>query len=262
MDRIEDTSTGIINDYYVLIGERGDDYFCHKTLFSFKPSLGLLGDIRTYSDGSTSFASNDINCQSNGIDRIYCRYVKGFVSQVKSLCHPVKSHSFNVELDKIGKLISWRKSGKVNIELKCDREIKFPDQLDLCLKPTIHVWEVSHLDSSLILSFSAESKSGNGVFKFPSSVHMKNNLFRCDGKPQFTELFDLKSLNSTGIPFEHETMPMEKLDDQQEDHFSDNDVRNRSRGSWQDSLRNWSPSLISIIILVVILIILFCVCRK
>lgn len=159
-------------------------------------------------------------------------------------------------------MLTWELSGNSIVNMKCDRSLVLNSKHEICESPKISIWEVVRSNSPIILSFESRSPNQQGVYKFPSSVHMKSHLFKCDGKVYFTEIYDLQSLNSTGLAYTHDTIPYHGINNIQKEHFSYNEEETSQWNSLWTTVKPWTPLLgVSTIGLICALLILILLCR-
>lgn len=121
-----------------------------------KPEGGMFGDIQISAKGEVNFMTNEITCTADSGDGALCRYPPPFVNSLKRLCHTPEDLGIKLDANVNGRYNSWLLSGSARINLKCDRRLPLKNQKLMCHNLIIKVWEILHLDASLIVSFSAD----------------------------------------------------------------------------------------------------------
>lgn len=175
VESVKDESSGMIDEHLFLYHKTKGNYFCPKEALSLKPELGMLGDFQLLGDGSIRFASNEISCVANNNGRAICRYQHSTITNVEHLCISESKLPFSIHVDRDGHRLSWKMSGQATVGIKCDRPLDLIRELAQCTDIKMSVWEVTHLDSPLILSFTANSVGGKSTFTIPEIANVKSH---------------------------------------------------------------------------------------
>lgn len=263
VENVNDKSTGELHNFYLLSNLKGSHYLCPSEVFSVKPEGGMLGDLQIMEGNNTKFMHNEIHCVADYQEHSVCRYPDSFIEHISEVCYTPAEMGVKVDIDLFDKLFSWELSGNSVVNIKCDRSLGLTSNHEMCETPKISVWEIVRSNSPIVLSFQSESVKGEGVYKFPSSVHLKSHAFKCDGRVYFTELYDVKSLNSTGLHYSHDYVPYHGIDNIQKEHFSYNDEEKSSWSPFWNYIKPWTPLLgVSTFTIICILIVLALLCRR
>lgn len=123
IDRVEDKSSGLIENYMLVSDRISKSYLCSRDLFSPKPEMGLLGDLQILNSGDIHFSVSDVHCVADHSDKAICRYNEPFVRNIIGYCEDISTLAFNLEIDTVSHSISWRQSGEAIVDMKCDRRL-------------------------------------------------------------------------------------------------------------------------------------------
>lgn len=260
----QDRDPGLTGLYYVE-DSKGNSWFCHSSLYSHHPLPNSLGDLKTDKSGVVNFILDEVICATDHWRDIMCTHPRPFVSEIDSYCVRNDVQKLGRNVQRAGMNLDWKDSSMVTLKITCDRDLGLKYSSSHCSDLQIDVWDTMNQMSDLLMTIQAISISGEGVYELPGSVHTRVRRFPCDGKTYSTLLFDLQSLNSSGITYSYHRNSKNLVpDDDDKDHIIIPDSDN-SNGSWFDGMGLLGRTLLPGIPLVALLLgglLLVCVCCR
>lgn len=259
---IPDRTTGVDEMYYVE-NHNGAGWFCHPTVYSHYPLPHSLGDLKIGVNGTINFISDFMDCATDRWRDVHCTKPTSFLSHLNDYCVKNSPVDLGMTITRQEDSLTWPSDKLETIKVSCDRDLQLIQSDHHCTDVQIEVWDTGNAQSDLLMSVFAKSESGIGVYVLPDQIHSESHHFGCNEVWHNTFLYDLKTLNSSGLPYKYHTNIKPIINDDydgeearpiNEDHWYNTDL-----GKWFSSLKEWLTGLSGtalIIIGVVILIIL------
>lgn len=205
-------SSGIDEMYYVE-NRDGVGWFCHPTIYTHFPLPHSLGDLKIGQNGTVNFISDFLNCATDKWRDVYCTKPDSFLSHLDDYCVKNVPSNTGLTIERLSDSLLWPSNKLETIKISCDRDLQLIQSDHHCTDVQIEVWDTGNVQSDLLMSVFANSASGIGVYILPDSVHAESHHFGCNGVWHNTFLFDLHSLNSSGMPFKFHTNIKPLIDD-------------------------------------------------
>uniref|UniRef100_S4PN08 Uncharacterized protein n=1 Tax=Pararge aegeria TaxID=116150 RepID=S4PN08_9NEOP len=235
-------SSGVDEMYYVE-NKDGFGWFCHPTTYSHYPLPHSLGDLKVGLNNTVNFISDFMNCATDRWRDVYCTKPDSFISHLDEHCVRNQIENTGLTINRMSDSLSWPSNKLETIKISCDRDLKLIQSDHHCTEIQIEVWDTGNVQSDLLMSIFANSHSGVGVYILPDSVHSESHHFGCNGVWHNTFLYDIHSLNSSGIPYRFHTNIKQLINEDSkgieikpinEDHWY-----NVGLGKWFSSFRGW-----------------------
>lgn len=212
-----------------------------------------------------NFITEHIHCATDSWRSIYCLNPESFIRSIDKYCIKNEIENIGYKIIKIDDILKWHIPSEEILKITCDRDLKLHNSIDHCENLDVHVWDTRNNVNDLMVTISATSSSRKGVYKFPKSIHMESHIFPCDGLLHNTLLYDLKSLNSSGIRYSFHS----NVKDLQPESYEEGTVISPEDNSWYvDGIPTWADRTvhwftgISLTTLLIVGILIVCLLKR